>query len=61
MYIIFTETLREDPIILVLCIYLPHCTASKILVPRPGVEPVPPPVEAQSLNHWSPRESLFPF
>ena len=27
-----------------------------ILVPRPGVEPLPPAVEAQSLNHWTARE-----
>ena len=27
-----------------------------ILVPQPGIEPVPPAVEAQSLNHWTARE-----
>ena len=27
-----------------------------ILVPRPGMEPVPRAVEAQSLNHWKARE-----
>ena len=27
-----------------------------ILVPRPGFKPVPPAVEAQSLNHWTARE-----
>ena len=27
-----------------------------ILVPRPGIEPVPPVVEAWSLNHWTARE-----
>ena len=27
-----------------------------ILVPRPGVEPVPSAVEEQRLNHWTPRE-----
>ena len=30
-----------------------------ILVPRPGIEPVPPAVEAQSPNHWTARE--FPL
>ena len=30
--------------------------ACGILVPRPGLEPVPPPVEARSLNHWTGRE-----
>ena len=28
----------------------------RILVPQPGVEPVPPAVEAQSLNHWTARQ-----
>ena len=28
-----------------------------ILVPRPGMEPVPPAVEAGSPNHWTARES----
>ena len=30
--------------------------ACRILVPRPGIEPVPPAVEAGSLNHWTARE-----
>ena len=30
--------------------------ACRILAPRPGIEPVPPAVEAQSLNHWTTRE-----
>ena len=29
---------------------------AEILVPRPGIEPVPPAMEAQSLNHWTTRE-----
>ena len=28
----------------------------RILVPQPGMEPVPPAVEAQSLTHWTARE-----
>ena len=28
----------------------------RIFVPRPGIEPVPPAVEARSLNHWTTRE-----
>ena len=28
------------------------------LVPQPGIEPVPPAVEVQSLNHWTAREVL---
>ena len=31
-------------------------TACGILVPRPGIKPMPPAVEAQSLNHWTTRE-----
>ena len=34
--------------------------ACRILVPWPGIKPVPPPaVEAWSLNHWTARE--FPY
>ena len=38
--------------------YGPRLVACGILVPRPGIEPVPPAVEAQSLNHWTAREVL---
>ena len=38
--------------------------ASGILVPRPGIEPAPSAVEAQTLNQWTAREVphvlLFP-
>ena len=33
-----------------------HPVTCGILVPRPGIEPVPPAVEARSLNHWTARE-----
>ena len=33
-------------------------TACRILVPQPGIEPLPLAVEAQSLNHWTAREVL---
>ena len=33
-----------------------HHVACGIPVPRPGVKPKPPAVEAQSLNHWTARE-----
>ena len=40
-----------------LCLYSRPCRAAcGILVPRPGIEPVPPAVEAWSLNHWTARE-----
>ena len=32
------------------------CPACRIIVPRPGIEPTPPEVEAWSLNHWTDRE-----
>ena len=30
--------------------------ACRILVPQPGIEPMPPAVKVQSLNHWIARE-----
>ena len=36
-------------------------TLCGILVPQPGIEPVPPAVEAWSLNHWTTREVLVYF
>ena len=36
--------------------FWPHCAACGILVPQPGIEPVPPAVEAWSPNHWTARE-----
>ena len=39
--------------------FWPRCTACRILVPRPGIEPGPPAVEAPSPNHWTARE--FPL
>ena len=39
--------------------------ACGILVPQPGIKPVPTTVQAQSLNHWTtqevPRGSIFVF
>ena len=39
--------------------FLADCAVCRILVSQPGIEPVPPAVEAQSPNHWTSRE--FPF
>ena len=36
--------------------FCPHLAACGILVPQPGIKPVLPAVEAQSLNHWTARE-----
>ena len=33
-----------------------HCTACRILVPRPGIEPRPTAVKVLSPNHWTTRE-----
>ena len=40
--------------------FLPCCAACKILVPWSGIKPVPPAVEAQSLNHRTAREVPVP-
>ena len=32
------------------------CAACEILLPRSGIQPVPPAVEAWSVNHWTARE-----
>ena len=37
-------------------IFWPCPAACGILVPRPGMQPEPPAVEAWSLNHWTTRE-----
>ena len=37
------------------CPAMPH-TACGILVPYPGIEPMPPALEARSLNHWTTGE-----
>ena len=36
--------------------FWPHLTACGILVPRPGIEPMPPAVEVWGPNHWTARE-----
>ena len=36
--------------------FLLRQAACEILVSAPGFEPVPPALEAQSLNHWATRE-----
>ena len=39
-------------------IFWPFCMACRILVFQPGIEPSPPVVEAQSLNHLTAKEVL---
>ena len=43
-------------ILFILFYFWPYHAACGILVPRPGTEPAPPALEAQSLNHWTTRE-----
>ena len=38
------------------CCCWPHHVACEILVPWPGIKPVPHAVEVQSFNHWTTRE-----
>ena len=38
--------------------FLLHCTACRFLVPRPGTEPMPPPVHVWILNEWATKEVL---
>ena len=40
---------------------LTHPVALRILALQPGIEPMPPAVEVQSLNHWTTREVLRCF
>ena len=37
-------------------LFWPGLTTYGNLVPRPGIEPATPALEAQSLNHWTARE-----
>ena len=39
--------------------FLILCVARGILVPQPGIEPMPRAVGARSLNHWTTREVLL--
>ena len=35
-----------------------HCSAAcGILIPQPGIEPMPPALEVQSFNHWTSKET----
>ena len=37
-------------------LFCPHCSACGILVPWPGIKPMPPELGAQCLNHWTTSE-----
>ena len=54
-----TPTYFPNPLFLCVCggsCALQHC---RILVPRPGIEPMSPAMEAQSLKCWTTREVLL--
>ena len=53
---VFRGSLAEKVIFILL---FKKFLAMSHLVPQPGIEPEPPALEAQSLNHWTPRKSLF--
>ena len=41
-----------------LLFFFGHHVACGILVLQPGIEPMPPALEAWSLNHWTAREEV---
>ena len=43
---------------LFVCLFFGHTTHG-ILVPQPGIKPVPSEMEAQSPNHWTARDIQF--
>ena len=49
----------ENRLFYVLISFWPCPVACGILVPLPRIEPMPPALEAQSLNHWTTREVLI--
>lgn len=58
---VFRGSLTEKMIFILLLYFkkLKNLLAMPHLVPQPGIEPEPPALEAQSLNHWTPGKSLF--
>ena len=52
--IFFYQNLKRNHLFIY---FWPHLAECGILVPWPGLEPVPPAVEAQSLNHWTARDA----
>ena len=50
-----TGVIDIKPITFLFCL---SYEASGILVPQPGIKPVPTALEARNLNHWTTRKSL---
>ena len=47
--------------LVVVCLFRPHFTACRILVPQPGFEPGPPEVDMWRPNRWIAREFPWQF
>ena len=48
---------HPTPILNIFSMFCLHGAACRVLVPRLGIEPMPPAVEALSLNRWITREA----
>ena len=57
--LIFQILLSKNLTLLPLFCVLFFHQACRILVPQPGIEPVPPAPGVQSLNHWTARQVLI--
>ena len=55
-WIDLTEAFKNVYFLFFLFFYWSCSAACGILVPQQGIEPAPPALEAQSLNHWTTRE-----
>ena len=51
-----SQTEDQIVVVVVVVVFWPCHEACRVLVPQPGIEPMPPAVEAWSLNHWTARE-----
>ena len=58
MYSLKKKILKIAVVFISFCLipFLAHSVVCGILVPQPGIEPVPPAMEAWRLNHWTTRE-----
>ena len=55
-----SQTEDQIVVVVVVVVFWPCHEACRVLVPQPGIEPMPPAVEAWSLNHWTAREVWGP-
>ena len=52
----YLQQMMLENLIFVLFSFLAMLCSMWILLPQPGIEPTPPALEVQSLNHWTTRE-----